>query len=81
VIRRALVVAVLSGVLASLTLAACKQGSGGHCQVQSDCDDGLICLVSTSKCSDQSGAGVDAAVVVPKEAGLDAPVDAPPDAP
>jgi hypothetical protein len=30
-------------VAAPLALAGCKQGVGDRCQVQSDCDDGLIC--------------------------------------
>ncbi len=27
-------------------LAGCKQGVGDRCQVQSDCDDGLICVLA-----------------------------------
>ena len=33
-------------LLAPLLLAAgCKQGVGERCQVQSDCDDGLLCML------------------------------------
>ncbi len=33
-------------LLAPLCLAAgCKQGVGERCQVQSDCDDGLLCVL------------------------------------
>jgi hypothetical protein len=33
-------------LLAPLCLAAgCKQGVGDRCQVQSDCDDGLLCVL------------------------------------
>ncbi len=28
-----------------LLVAGCKQGVGDRCQVQSDCDDGLICVL------------------------------------
>ncbi len=35
---------VLAGLLAS-TFAACKQKVGERCQVQSDCDDGLLCVL------------------------------------
>jgi hypothetical protein len=34
-------------LLAPLLLAAgCKQGVGDRCQVQSDCDDGLLCVLN-----------------------------------
>jgi hypothetical protein len=34
-------------LLAPLFLAAgCKQGVGDRCQVQSDCDDGLLCVLN-----------------------------------
>jgi hypothetical protein len=32
-------------VLSPLALAGCKQGVGDRCQVESDCDDGLICVL------------------------------------
>jgi hypothetical protein len=30
---------------ALITLVGCKQGAGDRCQVQSDCDDGLLCVL------------------------------------
>lgn len=30
---------------ALFTLAGCKQGAGDRCQVQSDCEDGLLCIL------------------------------------
>ena len=42
-------------VSAPLFLAAgCKQGKGERCQVQSDCDDGLTCVLSAGA-TPQSG--------------------------
>lgn len=36
----------LLALVAPLCLAAgCKQGAGERCQVQSDCDDGLLCIL------------------------------------
>jgi hypothetical protein len=36
----------LFALLAPLCLAAgCKQGAGDRCQVQSDCDSGLLCIL------------------------------------
>jgi hypothetical protein len=35
------VVIALTGLFA----AGCKQGLGDRCQVQSDCDDGLLCVL------------------------------------
>jgi hypothetical protein len=32
-------------LLAPLMLGGCKQGIGDRCQVMSDCDDGLICVL------------------------------------
>lgn len=31
-------------LLAMLSLAGCKQGKGEHCQIDSDCKDGLKCV-------------------------------------
>jgi hypothetical protein len=37
---------VLAGLLTSaLSLTACKQQVGDRCQVQSDCEDGLLCVL------------------------------------
>jgi hypothetical protein len=40
--RRLLAVLILTSPLA---LVGCKQGVGDRCQVASDCDDGLICVL------------------------------------
>ena len=48
--------------LSALTLAACKQGLDDRCQVNSDCEDDLICVLdvgatpqSGGKCSTVAG--------------------------
>jgi hypothetical protein len=69
------VLSVVLAIAASLTVSACKQGRNERCQVQSDCDDGLICSLATQECSDQTNSGIDASLPV------DAAPDAPPDAP
>ncbi|HZS39955.1 MAG TPA: hypothetical protein VFF06_24145 [Polyangia bacterium] len=63
---RRLVTAVI--VLSPLALAGCKQGVGDRCQVMSDCEDGLICVLpaggtpqSGGTCQPQGG-GQDAGV-------------------
>lgn len=72
--------------------AACEQGEGARCQVQSDCSDGLICVKGTGLCQqtssgadatfvpDASGSGADAALVdaalVDAAAMIDAAADA-----
>ena len=61
-------------VLAVIALSACKQGIKQRCQVQADCDDGLVCVAS-GICVGP----VDAAPIM--DAPSDAPPDAPPDAP
>jgi hypothetical protein len=54
-------------LLAPLVLAAgCKQGLGDRCQVQSDCDDGLLCVLPAGAtpqaggfCQSANGVGPD----------------------
>jgi hypothetical protein len=56
-------------LLAPLCLAAgCKQGVGDRCQVQSDCDDGLLCVLPAGgtpqaggTCQMQGGTSLDMA--------------------
>ena len=43
-IARSLVLCALVGG-AALSLSACKQGLNDRCQVNSDCEDGLICVL------------------------------------
>ncbi len=56
-------------VIAALSpLAGCKQGIGDRCQVQSDCADGLQCVLPASGSPQTGGtcqppAGQDASVV------------------
>lgn len=51
--RRALQTIKVAVVLA-LALAACEQGVGERCQVQSDCEDGLVCNKATNQCQNQT---------------------------
>lgn len=60
---------------ALLALAACKQGQGEYCQIDKDCEDGLVCAPITDTCERSAAA--------PQvDAGPDAelPDAAPPDA-
>ena len=64
-LRRLVTLAI---VLSPLALAGCKQGVGDRCQVMSDCEDGLICVLpaggtpqSGGTCQPQGG-GQDAGV-------------------
>jgi len=73
---------VLLGLLAGGVglLIGCKQGEGQRCQVNDDCDTGLVCNQATDPPSCQSPGsitGIDATV---PEADIDAPDDAPTDA-
>ena len=66
---------MLCVVLVSLLAAAgCKQKQGERCQVESDCEDGLVCNKGKDPpvCDDaQGGTAIDAML----------PIDAAPDAP
>jgi hypothetical protein len=44
-LRRGVVLVLLTSPLLTV---GCKQGVNDRCQVQSDCDDGLICTIPTS---------------------------------
>jgi hypothetical protein len=47
--------------LCSVLAAACKQGRGARCQVDSDCESPLICSHAEPKtCGDGTGEGIDA---------------------
>jgi hypothetical protein len=67
-------------LFALLMVAGCKSGVNERCQVQADCQDGLICGASTGVCEPQaSGSGaIDASVPdgPPPDAAVDAAVDA-----
>jgi hypothetical protein len=67
-----------------LLVAACKQGKGERCQVNADCQDGLICSSATGTCSGSGTSNEIDATVPPMDgqkmdAGIDAPRDAPRD--
>ncbi|HEU0034565.1 MAG TPA: hypothetical protein VFQ53_28270 [Kofleriaceae bacterium] len=62
--------------LLAVGIVSCKQGEGERCQVDSDCDTGLVCNQATQQCAGETAGGIDATV----PDGTDAP-DAPPDAP
>lgn len=51
-------------------IASCKQGEGQRCQVNSDCEDGLVCNTGEGVCRTTEGSQLDA----------EAPPDAAPDA-
>jgi len=54
--RRALLILVVLLPLASTT-GGCKQGEGEVCQIDSDCESGLECNVSTHQCVREGGDG------------------------
>jgi hypothetical protein len=57
-----------------LMSVACKQGEGERCQVQADCEAGLVCNQSTMTCQ-SSSSGVDGNLA--PDAAVDAgPIDA-----
>ncbi len=71
-------------LLVSVSATACKQGVGERCQVQSDCDDGLLCVLPLSgnaqvggTCERPGGndAGVDASTINDQAAPVDAAND------
>lgn len=77
---RALVPALLVALGIGLWFAACSQGEGDRCQINSDCASGLVCNQATQSCSKTIGGGIDATVPT-IDASIDAPDDAMVDAP
>jgi hypothetical protein len=66
-------------MLIAVVVAGCKEGKGQRCQIDSDCQDGLVCSSGTSQCVDPAMLGIDATVPdAPKDAPADAPKDATP---
>jgi hypothetical protein len=47
----------LLGLLAAGVIAACKQSEGARCQVDADCEDGLVCNQGTNPPSCQREGG------------------------
>ena len=76
--KRLLFVSTIALVGSLVTLAACKQGQGDRCQVDDDCESGLVCAEAKNTCETSTSAGFDAGIV--DAALMDAMVDAP-DAP
>ncbi len=75
VLRRLLPV-ILLGLLGAGVVAACGQNEGARCQVDRDCDDGLVCNQGTNppSCQDQNADNpIDALV---PDADPDGPSDA-----
>jgi hypothetical protein len=70
------IVFVVAAVAAAF--AACKQGKGDRCQINADCQDGLLCSSATGMCVG-SGTMNEIDASVPDAPKLDAMVDAPPD--
>lgn len=68
--KRVLIVCCLGLVGSLVTLAACKQGQGDRCQVDADCESGLVCNKAKNTCQTTEGGNVDADII-----------DAAPDAP
>jgi hypothetical protein len=65
------------GLVAAPLLAGCKQGVGERCQVQSDCNDGLLCVLpagatpqSGGTCQESQGATLDMATPVETDASV-----------
>ncbi|MBL0215701.1 MAG: hypothetical protein IPQ07_17700 [Myxococcales bacterium] len=79
VVRGLGALALIAGV--GVWVVACKQGEGDRCQVNADCESGLVCNQATQSCAKTSGGGIDADV--PDGPPADAPddvIDAMPDA-
>ncbi|MDB4959499.1 MAG: hypothetical protein JWO36_7068 [Myxococcales bacterium] len=48
-------------VIVCLLIAACRQGKGDRCQVEADCQAGLVCS-RAGTCDTTTGNGLDATV-------------------
>lgn len=73
----------LSLALSLALLGSCKQKEGEICQIDDDCESGLICNAATGRCQPRGQIGPDAMPGQdggPQDAGVDAPADATPDA-
>lgn len=81
VLRRILLATVCLAALGGLVVA-CKQGEGDRCQLDSDCDTGLVCNDAEQECVLPGGdSPIDATTpdFLDAELDPDAPVDAPDD--
>lgn len=57
----------------AVSLGACKQKEGEICQIDNDCESGLVCNAATGRCQTPGQAGVDAGPNGPVDAAVDAP--------
>jgi len=73
-----LCLAFAAGSVAFIT--ACKQGQGERCQVDADCETGLVCNQGTFKCESTTNSAIDATVPDGPDAAPDAMPDSTPDA-
>lgn len=79
VTRRLLLAAVCFAALAGIGFA-CKQQEGERCQIDSDCDTGLVCNQATNECAGSSSTTAIDAMTPEFIDADDPPIDAP-DAP
>lgn len=82
IVRRTLLAAACFAALAGL-VAACKQQEGERCQVDSDCENDLVCNQATLQCASPNSSGMfDASTpdFLDAELDPDAPIDAMDDA-
>jgi len=73
----------LAALAVVLALTACRQGEGERCQVDSDCEEGLVCTGRTRTCEHSAASPRDAspdAEPIDAMGPVDAAVDAAPDA-
>lgn len=77
-------IVALSLVLAgAVSIGACKQKEGEICQIDNDCESGLVCNAATGRCQPPGQQTIDAAPSTDgntADAGVDAAPDASPDA-
>jgi hypothetical protein len=65
-------VATCLGLAAGALLAGCEQGEGDRCQVDADCQAGLVCNRGDQRCSSTNNQQLDAEPI-PDGAGSAAP--------
>jgi hypothetical protein len=86
-VKRLLFACSLALVSTLTVVAACKQSQGDRCQVNEDCESGLLCNQAKNTCQAMSAGDLDASAIdaVPADAmvdgGVDSNVDAMIDAP
>ncbi len=73
--KRLLFACTIALVGSVATFTACKQGQNDRCQIDDDCESGLVCNKAKNTCQSTSGGDLDADVIdaVPADAVPDAP--------